>query len=154
VSSDFSDDDVTRLRIALARISRSVERTSADSGYTRTQLSVLGSVVRLGQPGLAELADAEGLNPTMLSRVVGKLEAAGLLTRQVTAADRRVVEVTATPAGRALHLRLRKRRADLLAGQLAELPAGQSARLQAALPALESLAAQMLRGTRRLPVAR
>jgi len=142
-TGEFHSEEVARLRIALARISRMVDRASADAGYTRTQLSVLGAVVRLGEVGMTDLAELEGLNPTMLSRVVGKLEAACLITRGTGAADRRAVLVRPTPAGRALHLRLRKRRTELFVRQLAQLPPGQAAELLAALPALEGLADRM-----------
>lgn len=148
----FDDDDVARLRIALARINRSVDRTASDAGYTRTQLSVLGTLVRLEQAGMGELADAEGLNPTMLSRVVGKLETAGLVTRKADADDRRAVRVRPTAAGRALHLRLRKRRTDLFARQLGALDDPEAERLLAALPALETLAERMLAGARKVEV--
>ncbi len=136
-------EDVARLRVALARISRAVDRMSAEAGYTRTQLSVLGTVARLKSVGMGELADIEALNPTMLSRVVGQLEAAGLISRGIDAEDRRSVRVQPTAAGRSLHLKLRKRRTDVLGRQLAALPAGQADDLLATLPALEALADQM-----------
>ena len=143
MTGSFADEDVARLRIALGRIARVVDRTSAAGGLTRTQLSVLGSVGRLKTVPVGELAEIEGLNPTMLSRIVGKLEADGLVRRLPAADDRRAVQVQITPAGRALHLKLRRLRTQLFAERLAELPTGQAAELLAALPALESLAEQM-----------
>ncbi|MGI8666892.1 MAG: MarR family winged helix-turn-helix transcriptional regulator [Jatrophihabitans sp.] len=141
--SRFADEDVTRLRIALARISRMIDRHSTDTSLTRTQLSVLGTVVRLKSVGVSELADIEGLNPTMLSRVVGKLEVRGLVTRAPAADDRRAVLVEVTPAGRALQLRMRKQRSQLIVERLSALPDGQADELLAALPALEALADQL-----------
>ena len=138
-----NSDEVARLRVALARISRAVDRMSAEEGFTRSQLSVLGTVARLKSVGMGELADIEGLNPTMLSRVVGQLEDAGLITRGSDEADRRSVRVRLTAAGRAMHLKLRKRRTDVFARQLGALPAGQAAQLLGALPAMEALADQM-----------
>ncbi len=67
-------DNVARLRIALARTARWLDRNSATDGLSRTQLSVLGSTARRGPLGLGELAEIEGINPTMLSRVVSKLD--------------------------------------------------------------------------------
>lgn len=151
-ATSFTEDEAARLRIALARINRSVDRTSADIGYTRTQLSVLGTIVRLKTAGLGELAEAESLNPTMLSRVVGKLEAAGLIVRTPADDDRRAVVVRPTPAGRNLHLRLRKRRSDLIVQQLAALSTGQAEQLLQALPAIEALADQLLACTRKVTV--
>ena len=72
-------NDVNRLRIAFGRISRTVDRQVSGDSMTRTQLSVLSTVAHLESIGMGELAEYEGLNPTMLSRVVGKLEARGLV---------------------------------------------------------------------------
>lgn len=141
--STLTDDEVTRLKVALARISRLVDRQVSGGGLTRTQLSVLGTVSRLGPLGASELAATEGLNPTMLSRVIGKLEADGLLARSPDPADRRAVLVQVTPAGEELHQRLRRERTRLFAAGLAALPADQADRLLLALPAIEALATQM-----------
>ena len=137
------DDDVNRLRISLARISRLVDRQIAGDGMTRTQLSVLGTVAREKSLGMSELAQIEGLNPTMVSRVVGKLEAAGLLQRTPGTDDRRSVVVEITATGARLHTRLRRQRTRLFADRLAGLPPGQAEALVSAIPALESLANAM-----------
>ena len=139
----FEADDVDRLRIALARTSRLLDRSVAASGLTRTQLSVLATVWRRGPIGIGELADGEGLNPTMLSRVVAKLDDAGLISRQPDPADGRAARVVATEAGAAIHLRLRRERTDVLSTVLRSLPPGSSEQLLAALPALEALVEQM-----------
>jgi DNA-binding MarR family transcriptional regulator len=141
----FSSEDIDRLRIALARISRLVDRQVSGDGMTRTQLSVLGTIARLGPIGISELADIEGLNPTMLSRVLGKLETAGLVLRAATAEDRRAVRVQTTTAGRSLNQRLRRQRSQLFAERLTGLSTRQASQLLAALPALETLAEQMNR---------
>ncbi|MEO6503568.1 MAG: MarR family transcriptional regulator [Jatrophihabitantaceae bacterium] len=143
--AQFGGEDVDRLRIALARISRLVDRQVSGDGLTRTQLSVLATVARLGPLGISELADIEGLNPTMLSRVLGKLEADRLVSRAAAETDRRAVRVQTTPAGRALHQRLRRQRSQLFAERLTGLPAEQASHLRAALPALETLAEQLNR---------
>lgn len=138
-------DEVTRLRVALVRTTRWLERQSQTEGapgseLSRTQLSVLGAVVRCGPVRLGALAEVEGVNPTMLSRVVAKLEDAGLLARTTDAHDRRVATVTATDRGREQHLAMRAARARLLAARLDELDPDDRAHLAAALPALEALA--------------
>lgn len=134
-----SEDDINRLRIALGRISRTVDRKVAGDGMTRTQLSVLGTVSRAKRVGMSELAEIEGLNPTMLSRVVGKLEVAGLVLRSPGEEDRRAVVVGITAAGRRLHESLRRQRTRLFADRLADLPSTHRQALLAAIPALESL---------------
>ncbi|MFC7451250.1 MarR family winged helix-turn-helix transcriptional regulator [Rhodococcus daqingensis] len=138
-----SEDEVTRLKIALARIARLVDRQVSGGGMTRTQLSVLGTVARLGPLRLGALAETEGLNPTMLSRVVGKLEADGLLERSTDPGDRRVARVQVTEAGELMHHRLRGERTRLFTDALARLPAAEERALRAALPAIESLAREI-----------
>jgi DNA-binding MarR family transcriptional regulator len=136
-------DELTRLRVALAKISREMTRQVPGGDMSPTQVAVLGTIVRIGPVGVGELADLEGLNPTMLSRMAGKLEAAGLVVRTPDPSDGRAVVVSATRAGRALHERLRKRRSALLAERLERIPEGQAEQLVKALPALEALADAM-----------
>src|SRR6201996_4916497 len=70
-------EQVTRLRSVISRLARQLNDTSTDEGLTPTQYSVLGLVRNRGPLGLAELASLEGLNPTMLSRVVKVLDERG-----------------------------------------------------------------------------
>ena len=151
---DEFDDDVNRLRIALGRISRLVDRQVSGDGLTRTQLSTLGTVARERTLGVRELAEVEGLNPTMCSRVVGKLESAGYVRRAQGEDDRREVRVEITAAGSRFHTKLRAQRSRLLAERLAELPAKQRRELLTAVPALEALAAAMRVDTDRTLVSR
>jgi DNA-binding MarR family transcriptional regulator len=137
------EDDVARLRIALARISRLLDRHARGGTLTRTQTSVLGTVIRLGPMRISELADVEGVNPTMLSRIVAKLEDAGLLHRRPDPGDGRAAIVEISEEGRAVGLRLRTERTRLLTDRLATMPADRAGELLAALPALEALAAAL-----------
>lgn len=136
----MNDDDVNRLRTAFGRIARTVDRQGAGESMTRSQLSVLGTIARLESVGMGELAELEGLNPTMLSRLVGKLEVQGLVQRSSHPEDRRSVRVGVTAQGAALHVELRRQRSALLADRLSGMPPEQLAALLAAIPALESLA--------------
>lgn len=136
----MDENDVARLRVALARISRLLDRHSRGDALTRTQASVLGTVARCGPVRISELADIEGVNPTMLSRIVGKLEDAGLLHRRPDPDDGRAALVETTDEGRAVQLRLRAERTRLLTARLAAMPGDTSTGLLAALPCLEALA--------------
>ena len=140
MSERFDDDDVARLRIALARIARALDRQTRGASLTRTQSSVLGTVARLGPLRISELADIEGVNPTMLSRIVGKLEVTGLLHRSPDPDDKRAALVEATERGTELHLRLRAERTRLLAERLASLTSDDATQLLTALAPLEALA--------------
>lgn len=92
---------------------------------------------------LSELADSEGINPTMLSRVVAELVHAGLLERVSDQGDRRAAWVTATAAGKECSQRMRRERTDALSVALAALPEAERARVERALPALERLAEEL-----------
>jgi len=135
-------DDVSRLRAAIGRLSRQLNASVADVGFSPSQLSVLGTVARRGPIGIGELAELEGINPTMLSRVVGKLSDAGLIERIADPDDGRAVVVQTTAAGRKLHQRVLAQRSKAIAARLQRMPEGQAAQLLAALPALEALAAR------------
>lgn len=136
----FSNDDVHRLRIALGRISRRVDRHSTATEMTRTKFLLLSTIARQGPIGMGELAKIEGLNPTMLSRLVGRLAERGLVARTAGAEDKRVVFVQATDEGRALHNRVRAERTAVFADHLRGLGDDDEDALLRALPALETLA--------------
>jgi len=77
----MDEDGVIRLRRVISKLARQLNASSTDAGLTPSQASVLGLIVVRGPLSLGELADLEGLNPTMLSRVVSKLQAMGLIDR-------------------------------------------------------------------------
>jgi len=145
VPARFNKDDVGRLRGALVRIARSIDRQVPTEGLTRSQVWVLGTIAR-GPIGMGELAEFENMNPTMLSRMVGKMADAGLVERVSDARDGRAVVVRLTAAGTALQDRLRVERSRLFAERLAELPERFATELLGALPALEALGELMRDG--------
>jgi DNA-binding MarR family transcriptional regulator len=122
------------------RTGRRLRTTAADEGLTATQSGVLATLVRGGPMRAGDLAAAEAVNPTMLSRVLSQLEERGLVARGSDPGDARCSTARATAAGARLLARLRARRADILLARLAELEPAEVAALAAALPALEALA--------------
>jgi DNA-binding MarR family transcriptional regulator len=132
-------ESVARLRATIGRLARQMRVSATHAGLTPTQMSVLNSVVRHGPLRLAELTAIEGVNPTMLSRIVGKLDEAGLITRVTDPVDRRAVTVEITKAGKRTQERVRDERNRTLTAMLEGLPAEQAAAVIAALPALEAL---------------
>jgi DNA-binding MarR family transcriptional regulator len=133
-----------RLRIAIARLSKRLKPTAAAGSLTTTEVDVLQTVARVGPVKLSMLAGQAGLNPTMLSRVVAKLEEQGLLSRLGDASDGRVCRVEVTPAGDELHDRVRSERTDVLSNELDRMPESDREAISAALPALEQLAERLL----------
>jgi DNA-binding MarR family transcriptional regulator len=136
-------DALSQLSASLRRITRRIDRQVSVGGLTSTEVSVLASITGRGPLGLGDLAAHEGINPTMLSRVIGKLEAADLVRRQSSIADRRAIEVVATRKGARMRERLQAERSRLLAERLAELPPEMASLIVTAAPALESLAAAL-----------
>ncbi|MGH3763311.1 MarR family winged helix-turn-helix transcriptional regulator [Actinophytocola sp.] len=139
---------VTRLRRVIGRLARLFNASSSSEGLTPTQASVLGLVAHRGPIGLAELTDLEGLNPTLLSRVVSKLDGDGLVRRQPDPADQRAVQLEATDAGHRTHARILAARTQTVAKILEDLSPDVSDTLAEALPALEALAEGLRTNTR------
>jgi DNA-binding MarR family transcriptional regulator len=92
---------------------------------------------------LPDVGDLEGINPTMLSRVIGRLVEMRLIDRIPDPADLRSVSVVATTDGRRVDRQIKARRAAAVSSCLELLPADDVAALAAALPALENLAETM-----------
>jgi DNA-binding MarR family transcriptional regulator len=145
-------DGVTRLRGVIGRLARQLNASSTAEGLTPSQASVLGLVVFRGPLSLSELADLEGLNPTMLSRVVGRLQELELIRRIPDPADLRSASVTSTKAGQEVDRRVKAQRASVVSECVDQLPAEEQEALSAALPALEALAEALKKSTR--PAAR
>ncbi|MGE0028214.1 MAG: MarR family winged helix-turn-helix transcriptional regulator [Thermoleophilia bacterium] len=136
----LDDESVNRLRNAVMHTARRLRAAAAEEGLTPAQSGVLATLVRQGPMRAGDLAAAEAVNPTMLSRILGRLEEAGLIERAPDPADARSTVVRATSGGKRLIGRLRVRRAAVLRARLSDLTPEQVAALRAALPALEALA--------------
>ena len=134
-----------RLRAALGRLARLLRPTEAGiaAGLTPTRVAVLLNVVRTGPVRLSEIAEQEGLNPTLLSRTVGHLMDDGLVKRTTDPSDRRSAWVEATADGRRLAQRIRRQRTAAVEVALARLDADDRRALEGALPALERLAVSL-----------
>jgi DNA-binding MarR family transcriptional regulator len=142
LAPNIDTDTAARLRAAIGRLHRRLRPTAAGSaaGLTPTRISVLFTIVRLGPLRLSDLAAEEGINPTMLSRVVGDLADAGLVERASDPDDRRAALVRATTDGRELSENIRGERTDVMWVALESLSADDRRRIEQALPALERLA--------------
>ena len=92
--------DVARLRVAIARLSRWLRRHEL-AGLTPTQLSALATVDRIGPLRLGDLAAAEGIAPSTLTRLVTALEERGYVERCPVPGDARASTLSIAPAGRA-----------------------------------------------------
>lgn len=134
---------VARLRGVIPRLARQLNDTSTGEDLTPTQYSVLALVRIRGPLGLAELTELEGINPTMLSRIVKVLDERGLVRRLPNPSDMRAARVEVTPAGGQVHDRVRAQRTQVVADCLQRLPPETVRTLLAAVPALEQLAEEV-----------
>jgi DNA-binding MarR family transcriptional regulator len=139
----MDSESVSRLRAVINRMARQFNTTSTEAGLTPSQASALGVVASRGPLGLAELAEIEGLNPSMLSRIVGKLDDLGLINRQPDPDDLRAAQVKITPDGAMAHERIRAQRTLVVSECLDRLSESTVDSLTNALPALESLAEEL-----------
>lgn len=128
-----------RLRAVIGKLSRRLRPTVAGSDLSPSQISILLTVDRHGPMRLTELAAIESINPTMLSRITGRLAERGLITRTPDSVDRRAALVESTAAGRRMRKRIIRERTAALQARLQELSAQEREALEAALPALEHL---------------
>ena len=138
-------DQVVRLRRAIGRLARQFNTSATDEGLTPTQASVLGLIFGRGPIPLPELVKLEHINPTMLSRVVGKLEDDGLITRTPDPDDLRSITVEVTDRGATVHQRIKQQRAEAVSKEALALPRDEHAALIAALDALDHLADELSR---------
>jgi len=121
------------------RLSRRLRKHDL-AGLTPSQLSTLSYVGQSGPVRLGDLAAAERIAPSTLTRVVNVLEERGYLRRQPAPDDARAYLVTVTEAGVDVLDRIREEGTRMLADILQTLPSDELAALEAALPALEWLA--------------
>jgi DNA-binding MarR family transcriptional regulator len=131
--------DAARLRVAIARLWRRLRRHEL-AGLTPTQLSALATVERAGPLRLGDLAAAEGIAPSTLTRLVTALEERGYVDRCPVPGDARASTLSIAPAGHAVLERIRQESTTVLTDSLRTLTSEQRAALAAALPALEQLA--------------
>ena len=142
----MDDEGVIRLRRIIVRLARQFNSSSTGEGLTPSQSSVLGLIVGRGHPvSLAELGDLEGLNPTMLSRVVSRLHTMNLITRIPDPSDLRAASVTATSTGTLIYNRIKKRQTAVISRFLEHLDDSEDTVLLEALPTLEKLAEMLQR---------
>jgi DNA-binding MarR family transcriptional regulator len=139
----MDDEGAIRLRRVISILARQLNASSTGEGLTPSQASVLGLIVARGPLGLTELGELEGINPTMLSRVIGRLVEMNLITRTPDPADLRSVSVVSTAAGARVDKKIKARRAAGLSQCVELLAPDEVAALTEALPALESLAETM-----------
>src|SRR6202021_3216016 len=131
-----------------ARVSRGPPRPGP-GGLTPTQLAARATIGKTGPMRLGDLAAAEGIAPSTLTRLVTALEDSGYVQRTADPSDARASTLAITAHGREAIERIRTENTLMLTATLELLTPEQRLALAAALPVLAQL-----RGTQAAPGAR
>jgi DNA-binding MarR family transcriptional regulator len=134
----ISTDLAAHLRLGITRTARRL-RQEAGGALSPSQSAALATVERHGPLTPSELAVRERVQRPTATRVLARLEAAGLVARACDPADRRSFLVSVTPAGRAMLAAQRNRKDAYLARRLETLDDADRATLSRAAELLERL---------------
>ncbi|MGI6878772.1 MarR family winged helix-turn-helix transcriptional regulator [Microbacterium sp. gxy059] len=129
-----------RLSSAVEQLVSGLREQASEERLTRAWNAALSRLDVQGPLGITRLARAEGVSQPAMTQLVDRMVAEGLAERTVSDADRRVVLVRITDAGRVALGERRERRAARLQEHLDALGDADRDALLAAIPALERLA--------------
>ena len=131
-------DLAEELRLTIARLARRI-RQHQGGMLTPSQYSALATIEQQGPIRLSDLAVAERIAPPTITKIVGGLEEAGHVERNVDPEDRRSARVQLTAKGASTLRQLRTERTAYLRSRIAQLDPADRERLEAALPLLAAL---------------
>jgi DNA-binding MarR family transcriptional regulator len=131
-------DVAVRLRLAITRTARRL-RQEAGEELTPSQAAALATIDRHGPLTPSELATRERIQRPTATRLIARLEAAGLVDRTRDPDDGRSCVVGLAPSGREHLARVRTRKDAYLSRRLRELDAEDRATLDRAAAVLERL---------------
>lgn len=143
------EEDALRLWVVLARsyqtLVRAVGQRVAEDGLTLSQFGILEALYHLGPLSLGELAEKLLVTGGNVTYVMDRLEEQGLVYRERSDLDRRVIEAKLTPAGEELVARLFPEHARFLGTLVAHLEPSEQRMLRGLLKALGEGAAAKVR---------
>ena len=131
-------ETAARLRLAIVRTARRL-RQEAGGELTPSTASALATIERRGPLAPSELADLERVKRPTITRVVVRLEEAGLVQRTGDPADGRASLVSITREGSQLLRRIRTRKNAYLARRLSKLDPDDLGALERAADVLEAI---------------
>lgn len=127
-----------RLRLAITRTARRL-RQEAGSDLGPSQTAALATIERHGPLAPSELAERERIRRPTATRILARLEEAGLLERVRDPDDGRCSILSVTREGRELLRRMRARKTAYLARNLSKLDPDDVAALERAAEVLERM---------------
>jgi DNA-binding MarR family transcriptional regulator len=128
-----------RLRPVLLKLNRHLRREIHSLGVTGGQASLLFTIQAHPGIGVRELAALERMSAPGMSKYVGRLEAAGFVTRTPSADDRRRIGLRVTPEAERVLRSVKSRRTAWLAARLRDLSDDELAAIDRALEPLAEL---------------
>ncbi len=128
-----------RLHSAAIRLLRRLRLEDRRTRVGPAQLSALSVLVFAGPRSLGELADAEGVRPPTMSRIVAGLRRAGLVRAERVGGDRRKLRLVPTRRGQKVMQEGRRRRVERLARALRSVPKEELRSLGGAAESIFSL---------------
>jgi len=133
-----SEELPTRLRLAVLRLARRL-RQQAEADLTPSMLSAMANIEYRQPVTLGQLAEAERVTPPTMSKIVGRLEDAGLVTRTADSEDKRIQRLSLSREGVKLIARNRSRKNAYLARKLRKLEPEEVAKLEDAVEVIEKI---------------
>jgi DNA-binding MarR family transcriptional regulator len=129
---------VARLSLSVTRLARVLRQQEA-TRTTPAAASALATIVKEGPITLGDLAAAERVSPSTITKIVSKLERDGVIERVIEPSDRRVHRVQLSARGRRGIDVYRTKRNAWLAEQLEAFDDNTFARVVGAVDVLEQL---------------
>ena len=135
-----NEDAVPRLRLAITRLARRLrQHATVNESITPSRFSALITIHQRGPVRLSDIADAERIGKSTVTRLVAKLECDGLVSRVADPRDGRSALLVTTQLGEELLDSTNERAEEYLRVGLARLDIRDVAMIVAALPAIERL---------------
>jgi DNA-binding MarR family transcriptional regulator len=131
-------DTAARLRLVIVRTARRL-RQEAGGDLSPSSAAALATIERRGPLAPSELAELERVKRPTITRVLARLEEAGLVERTGNPADGRAFLVSITREGSELLRRIRTRKNAYLARRLSKLGPDDLAALERAADVLEHI---------------
>jgi DNA-binding MarR family transcriptional regulator len=141
---DGQHETANLVHSAAVRLLRTARAADTDLDLDGPRASLLSVLVFAGPQPVTQLAKLEQVSAPAITKMVSTLESAGLAQRERSETDRRVVIVSATPAGKRLLERGRAARVRAIAALFADTTEAQ---LQTLRAASEVIAARLMRGS-------
>jgi DNA-binding MarR family transcriptional regulator len=129
---DDQHETANLVHSAAVRLLRAARAADADLDLDGPRASLLSVLVFAGPQPVTKLAELEQVSAPAISKMVSALESAALAKRSHSETDRRVVLVSATPAGKRLLERGRAARVRVIAALLADVTEAELQTLRAA----------------------